>query len=136
MSLIKKRLSSLIFLPLLASSAYVKSEVKTSATGDNVTVHSEARTVVNGEETIITSDEPGEIKIEAEDDNVQVTTKTYPSPAEPTAASDNQTNPTPEPIKPPHSESFFNELNDFLINLYLKIIKIFQNFEEGEAESG
>lgn len=117
----KKRLFSLIFLPILASNTYVKSEVKTSASGDNVNVHSEAVTIVNGEETKVTSDQPGEIKIEVTDNQVNVITKT---PTKPTTQTPKPATPTlhPEIKEVPNTGKSIPKI---LENLVSQIAKLF-----------
>jgi hypothetical protein len=64
-----------VFVPgLVEAEVEVYNEVHTEAQGSNASVHSEITTVVNGEETKVESDQPGEIKVEVKDGEVKVET--------------------------------------------------------------
>lgn len=46
--------------------------VETEASGDKASVHTEITNIVNGQETQVESDQPGEIKVEVKDGEVKV----------------------------------------------------------------
>lgn len=69
----KKILLSLVFFPLIISNtSQVETTVKTEATGENASTHTEITNIINGEETHVESDQPGEIKVEVKDGEVKV----------------------------------------------------------------
>jgi hypothetical protein len=57
---------------LVEAKAEVYNEVHTEAQGSSASVHSEITTVVNGEEAKVVSDQPGEIRVEVNDGDVQI----------------------------------------------------------------
>ena len=69
----RKILLSFVFLPLVVSNtSNVETDITTEATGENASVHTEITNIVNGEETHVESDQPGEIKVEVKDGEVKV----------------------------------------------------------------
>jgi hypothetical protein len=69
----RKTLLGLFFLPLIVSNtSQVETTVKTEVAGENASAHTEITNIVNGEETKVVSDEPGEIKVEVKDGEVKI----------------------------------------------------------------
>ena len=69
----RKTLLGLFFLPLIVSNtSQVETTVKTEVSGENASAHTEITNIVNGEETKVVSDEPGEIKVEVKDGEVKI----------------------------------------------------------------
>lgn len=69
----RKTLLGLFFLPLIVSNtSQVETTVKTEVAGENASAHTEITNIVNGEETHVESDQPGEIKVEVKDGEVKV----------------------------------------------------------------
>jgi len=69
----RKTLLGLFFLPLIVfNTSQVETTVKTEVSGENASVHTEITNIVNGEETHVESDQPGEIKVEVKDGEVKV----------------------------------------------------------------
>jgi hypothetical protein len=70
---VKKTILSLVFLPLVISNtSHVETTIKTEATGENASVHTEITNIVNGKETRVESDQPGEIRVEVKNGEVKV----------------------------------------------------------------
>jgi hypothetical protein len=85
---VRKVLLSFVFLPLVISNtSNVQTNVKTEATGENASTHTEITNIVNGEETYVESDQPGEIKVEVKDGGVKVESSSAVQPTVVTAES-------------------------------------------------
>ena len=122
----RKTLLGLLFLPLIVfNTSQVETTVKTEVTGENASAHTEITNIVNGEETHVESDQPGEIKVEVKDGEVKVESSQAVSPTITTGEADEQEAERIQIRAFRQVEEMKNKVFDFMSNLFSKIFAVF-----------
>lgn len=104
-----------------SSSSYIYNEAKTEVSGENASARTEIITNVNGQETKIESNQPGEVKVEVK--NGQATVITSPSITPIITLGVTATEPIP--TLPEKMEEIREDIFSLIKNLFSKIFSLF-----------
>ena len=128
----KKILLSFL-LPLVistsnTSSSNVSTYVQNEVSGDNVSVNTEIKNNINGQETTTKVDKPGSIKVEAKNDSIKITTDSEITPTVTTSlkVDKEESSVGKQPIK--DQKELLNEVNKKIEDLSNRIFSLVDQF--------